>query len=293
MDSEQDFSTGEPAEMPADDYLTAGQRLRAAREEQRLDLAHVAAETRIPQRHLETIEEGAFDRLPSRTYAIGFSRTYARAVGLDEKEIADAVREELAEGYARQSALAGGMEPGDPAKVPSSGLAWAGAIAAVILAIGVYAFYNTYFASGTGPAPLIAEAEEGAEDLAAGASGDDEGGAAQAAATPSADGKVVFTALDNLWVRFYDRSYQETGEPLFEGELEKGESFELPRDAEEPLINTGRPDALAITVDGKEVPKLADEPVTLGDEPISAEALIARGTAPQQLSAVDTEPRLN
>ncbi|QFT76896.1 helix-turn-helix domain-containing protein [Erythrobacter sp. THAF29] len=292
MDSEQDFSTDGLAEMPADEYLTAGQRLRAAREEQRLDLAHVAAETRIPQRHLETIEDGAFEELPSRTYAIGFSRTYARAVGLDEKEIADAVREELAEGHARQSALAGGMEPGDPAKLPSSGLAWAGAAAAVILAVGVFAFYNTYFASGTGPASLLAEqeAEEAAQVAAAEAS---DAGTEPAAGTIDANGQVVFTARENLWVRFYDRSYEQTGEPLFEGEMTSGDSFEVPGDAEGPLINTGRPDALAITIDGQDVPMLADEPVTLGDTPISAEALLARAQTSASLGAVESEPQLN
>ena len=86
-------------ETSADDLMEtptagAGDRLRSAREARRMELSHVAAETRIPIRHLESIEASAFDALPSRTYAIGFARTYARIVGLDEKSIADAVREE-------------------------------------------------------------------------------------------------------------------------------------------------------------------------------------------------------
>ena len=32
---------------------------------------------------------GKFGELPARTYAIGFSRTYARAVGLDEAAVLD------------------------------------------------------------------------------------------------------------------------------------------------------------------------------------------------------------
>lgn len=266
--SSMDELTAEPVMVP----LTAGERLRAAREEQGLDLAHIAAETRIPLRHLEAIEAGEFNRLPSRTYSIGFARTYARTLRIDDREIANAVRDELAEGYGRQSALGGGMEPGDPAKLPSAGLAWAGGIGALLLAIGVIAFYNTYFAAGTGPASLIIESEEPVSKAPAVASA-----AGDAIAAPSGainpEGQVVFTALeDNIWVRFYE----DDGDQLFEAQMSAGDTFEVPSDAVAPLINTGRPDALSITIDGREVPKLSNEPVTIGDAPISAKALLAR-----------------
>lgn len=85
---------------------------------------------------------------------------------------------------------------------------------------------------------------------------------------------MVFTALeDGVWVRFYE----EDGERLFEAQMASGDTFELPANASAPRINTGRPDAFAITIDGREVPKLAEEPVTLGDTPISAAVLLARG----------------
>ena len=72
-----------------------GERLRMAREEKGMTIAQVAAETRIPQRQLELIEAGDFGALPARTYAIGFSRSYARLIGLDERQVADEVRAEL------------------------------------------------------------------------------------------------------------------------------------------------------------------------------------------------------
>lgn len=273
MDSEQNSSGEEPTATPELALLGAGDRLRMAREERELELSHVAAETRIPQRHLDTIEAGAFDDLPSRTYAIGFARTYARVVGLDEKEIADAVREELAEGGGRQSALAGGMEPGDPAKLPSAGLAWFGALAALILAVGAYAFFSTYFGAGDSLESLIADSageEDQGSELASG-----EDGASNASAGVAADpsGRVIFTALeDGNWVRFY----VEGEEPLFEGIMASGDTFEVPAEATAPLINTGRPDAFAITIGGQSVPKLAEEPITMGDTAISASALLAR-----------------
>lgn len=245
-----------------------GERLRAAREAKGLDIEHVAAETRIPLRHLEKIEAGAYEELPSRTYAIGFARTYARTVGLDDREIVAAVREELADTGSRSAAVAGGVEPGDPAKLPSRALAWFGAFAAVLLAVGMFAFYNAYFASGTGPAPLTAETEQPEADEARAQT--------DAQARPAAidpDGKVVFTALeDGIWVRFYERG----GERLFEAVMASGDTFEVPASAQDPLLNTGRPDALGITIDGREVPRLAKEPITLGDTPVSAKALLAR-----------------
>ena len=74
--------------------MGVGERLRRAREAAGKSLAEIAAETRIPQRHLTLIEDGAFDALPARTYAVGFSRSYASAVGLDPRAIADEVRAE-------------------------------------------------------------------------------------------------------------------------------------------------------------------------------------------------------
>ncbi|MDJ0641841.1 MAG: DUF4115 domain-containing protein [Erythrobacter sp.] len=253
--------------------MGAGDRLRVARETKRIDLEHVSAQTRIPIRHLESIEAGNFDSLPSRTYAIGFARSFAREVGLDDAEIAEEVRGELAEMQSHRAVLAAGMEPGDSAKLPSAGLAWFGAFAALLLAVGVLAFVGTYFGAGSGPGSLLADA----------GAGEDAPEAALATSTSPQDnpvntaGQVVFTALeDGIWVRFYEYG----GDSLLEKQMTNGERFELPTDANEPRINTGRPDAFAITVGGQSVPKLSDEPITLGDTPISAAALLARAELP-------------
>lgn len=259
-----------------------GAMLRAAREAQELDIAQVAAETRIPIRHLEAIEADRFDSMPSRTYAIGFSRQYARIVGLDDEDIAERVREELSGADLHRSNAGGGMEPGDPAKLPSSGLAWFGGISALILAIGAIAFFSTYYGSGADPELLLADAEQ---SQAQGDSSKPAGKDEQAAETvPDPSGQVVFTALeDGVWVRIYE----EGGERLFEKLMADGERYELPRTAKEPRINTGRPDLLAITIGGKSVPKLSEEPAVLGDTAVSAAALLARGEASDESEAAD------
>lgn len=256
--------------------MGAGDRLRAAREAMKFELSHITAETRIPLRHLQSIEAGDFDSLPSRTYAIGFAKSYAREVGLDDAEIAEQVRGELAEMQSHGAVLAAGMEPGDSAKLPTAGLAWFWAFAALLLAVGVVTFISTYFGAGTGPDSLLADRAQ--DEAIEGAVTAEASGSVEPAAGPTnADGQVVFTALeDGIWVRFYE----DGGERLLEKLMSTGERFELPSDASEPRINTGRPDAFAITIDGQSVPKLSNEPVTLGDTPISAAALLARAELP-------------
>ena len=81
---------------------TAGERLRAARQEKGLSLEDIAAQTRIPRRHLENLENANWDQLPAPTYTIGFARSYASAVGLERSEIGDQLRAEM--GGARTSA---------------------------------------------------------------------------------------------------------------------------------------------------------------------------------------------
>jgi cytoskeletal protein RodZ len=79
---------GEPPEDATLFPRTVGEKLRDARVALGLDLADVAARTRIPQRHLAAIEQSQYSGLPSITYAMGFAKGYARAVELDEAQIA-------------------------------------------------------------------------------------------------------------------------------------------------------------------------------------------------------------
>ena len=266
MDSENLSSADNAPELP---LSGPGATLRRAREALRLDLAHVAADTRIPLRHLEAIEQDNFESLPSRAYAIGFSRTFAKAVGLDPAEITDAVRAELADGSMRRAAPSSSMEPGDPARLPSAGLAWAAAAAVLVLAVGIYAFYQSYFAAGTEPGSLLTpETAASTAPVAA---------ATPAAPTPAASGPVVLTALENgIWLRLYE----EGGERLFERTLAQGETVTVPATAVDPRINTGRPDALSLTVGGQAVAKLSDRSTTISGVQVSAAALLARAAVP-------------
>lgn len=272
METDYDESAQSANEAPVSG---AGAQLRAAREALHRDLPNVAAETRIPLRHLQAIEDGNFEALPSRAYAIGFARTFAKAVGLDPAEITDIVRAELAEGSMQRAAPSSAMEPGDPGRLPSSGLAWASALAALVLAVGGYAFYNAYFGAGTQPGSLLTPDTAATSAPVASAAPEPQ--------APVTSGEVVLTALeDDIWLRLYE----EGGERLIERTLKQGETVLVPADAADPRINTGRPDALAITVGGRSVAKLADRATTISGVAISAAALLERTAASTDVAAV-------
>jgi len=247
----------------------AGAQLRAAREAQGLALAQVAAGTRIPQRHLQTIEEGDFSALPARTYAIGFSRSYAKLVGLDGEEVAETVRAELDAQEPRQRSRPAGFEPGDPARVPSRALGWLSIVAVVLLLLGLYFAARTFFSPAAELPSLI---EPTAEPSPTGAAAP----RATASATAAPAGPVVFTALEEgIWVKFYDAN----GLQLMQKLMAKGETYTVPADAQGPQLWTGRPDALAITVGGRAIRRLAEDDTVMRDVPVTAEALLARGQA--------------
>ena len=77
------------------DLHSAGDMLRHAREQKQLSIEDIAKETRIPQRHLSSLEAGDYGALPGRTYAIGFGKSYARAVGLSDATIGNKLRDEM------------------------------------------------------------------------------------------------------------------------------------------------------------------------------------------------------
>ena len=66
-----------------EDYDTLGAYLRAVREQRGLSLADLADTTRIRRAYLQAVEERNRSALPSRPFAIGYVRAYARALGVD------------------------------------------------------------------------------------------------------------------------------------------------------------------------------------------------------------------
>ena len=64
-----------------------GHSLRAVREEKKIQLKQISANTRIATRYLHAIEEEKFDRFPGRFYFKSFAGEYARSLGLNPDEV--------------------------------------------------------------------------------------------------------------------------------------------------------------------------------------------------------------
>lgn len=253
-------------------------RLRTAREAAGLSRTDVAALTKIPERHLAAMEKGDFNSVGGRAYAIGFTRSYARAVGLNEAEIAAEIRDELGpvggEEDRRQTAK---FEPGDPSRIPGRATAWLAALGALAVIIAGFTLWRSY---SVPPASLPPLAQEQALPEAA---------QPAPSAPPSAEpqGPVIFTALErDVWVKFYDAQ----GKQLMQKLMAPGETYTVPADAQGPLIWTARPDALQVSVGGKVLPPLATREVTIKDVPVSAAALLARTPAPAGTNATSVSP---
>lgn len=246
---------------------SVGERLRVLREAAGLDLNDIGTKTRIPLRHLEAIERGDYAALPSPTYALGFTRSYARAVGTEEGPLISQLREDLG----REDPMAQTMpyEPADPARVPSRLLAWTAAALFAIVAIGYWTWRTNYW--GPDPVTPVPSETPAAPPPVVATNGNAPAPAAAPAPVP-ATGEVVLTATAPVWLRIYDASKTK----LFEKEMAVGERYVVPANANNPMILTGRPDVLKVTVGGQAVAPLGTAEKSIKDVGVSAAALAAR-----------------
>jgi cytoskeletal protein RodZ len=237
----------ESTDEPVDDLVeaevaTVGQRLRAAREEKGLSLEDVAAQTRIPRRHLESLETSDWDRLPAPTYTTGFAKSYASVVGLDRVEIGEQLRGEM--GGLRPTTMTEVFEPADPARTMPKWLVF-GAIAAVVLLVAVMSWLNQQSVQGPDEATNDSTAAEPAPPV-------------PAVAAPAPQGLVVITANEPVWIQVKDGPAT-----LKAGVLEAGQSFEIPSTATAPTLTTGKPEALRIAVGTADAPPIGPAATTV------------------------------
>jgi hypothetical protein len=93
---------------------TIGAALRLAREQLGLDLDLVEKLTRVRRSYLINIEDMRLDKLPSRTFTIGYIRAYAAALGLDPEAAAARFRRDVPGEDDTLRAPVGVTRQGDP-----------------------------------------------------------------------------------------------------------------------------------------------------------------------------------
>jgi cytoskeleton protein RodZ len=224
---------------------SVGEQLLAAREAAGISLEDIAAQTRIPTRHLQSIENSDWDALPAPTYTMGFAKSYATAVGLDRNEIADQLRAEMG-GMRAAITQSEVFEPVDPARVMPRGLVIAAVVAAALIVILL--LWNQS-RSLDAPDEVPAEVTTPTDNAVA---------ADLATPVAAASGPVVITANEQVWIQVKDGAAT-----LREGLLEAGQSYEVPATARAPVLTTGKPEALRISVGTADAPPIGPAATTV------------------------------
>jgi cytoskeleton protein RodZ len=103
------------AETPTLDYgPDIGAALKALREFQGLSLQDVSDGTRIRRAYLQAVEDMRVDELPSRPFALGYVRAYAKLLGLDPEEAVARFKNDAPEHDDTLRAPVGVRRQGDP-----------------------------------------------------------------------------------------------------------------------------------------------------------------------------------
>ena len=256
---------------------SAGERLRAAREAKGVSLEELASQTRIPLRHLQSLEQGDWARLPAPTYTIGFAKSYASAVGLDRNEISEELRAEMG-GQRLDSGTPEVFQPADPGRTMPKWLVL-GAIGGIILVVLLLSWLNERSLSDEpAPATEVASTETPQQGTPAPAA------QAPQPAPAQAGGPVTLTATQEAWVQVKDN-----GKTLFEGVMAPGQTYQVPPTATAPVLKAGKPEALRITV-GSAVAPPVGPPGRVASNVSLAPADLMKGGAGATTGATGTLP---
>jgi len=243
---------------------TVGERLRAAREAKKLSLEDIAAQTRIPQRHLESIETADWDALPAPTYTTGFAKSYASAVGLDRTEIGDQLRAEMG-GQRFTANTMESFEPADPRRTMPKWLV-IGTVVGLIVLVALMSWLNNRSLEQTDDinAPVAAAPA-------------DVPSVQQPAAPPAGNAQVVLTATAPVWFQVSEKG----GATLFSGMLNPGQNYAVPPTATAPVLKTGKPEALRINVGNQVAPSVGPPAKTVADVSLLPADLLRPAVAAQ------------
>jgi cytoskeletal protein RodZ len=107
--------------------------LRRARELRGLTLERIARETKIPQRHLEAFEHDDLAAVPAGFYQRAELRTYAQAVGLDQRLALEKLESELAPAESREPSREVRGTPASTSPLPYIAVAVAGIAVVAVL----------------------------------------------------------------------------------------------------------------------------------------------------------------
>ncbi|MEQ1726591.1 MAG: RodZ domain-containing protein [Sphingopyxis sp.] len=249
---------------------TVGEKLRAAREAAGLSLGDIAAQTRVPQRMLDALERDAVNELPVGPYAMGFARTFAKAVALDANEIAHEVRAMIQPTATPSSFIFDQFEPVATNRVPSRALAWTAAAIAVAMIIA-YLLWKSVLMSPAGD-----DAPEQAQPTAAAPTANTTPPAPPPVAV-AADAPVRIAASERVWFSLEDAQ----GRSQFDLTIDGGEFYTIKPAQRGLFLRTGRPQSLRILLGEARLPQLGANDAVVSGIALDAASLTQRLNAPR------------
>lgn len=94
-----------------------GKLLRQKREEKKLQIKTVHIKTHIPIKFINALEEGNINNFPAEVYILGFLRTYAKFLGLDDEKLIENYRNYKFETTKQEVQLINNAEPAHKPKL--------------------------------------------------------------------------------------------------------------------------------------------------------------------------------
>lgn len=135
-----------------------GDVLKQAREAQELTIKSVAEEICVQSAYLKAIEDGDYDKLPAQTFAVGFVRSYACALGQDPNAIVSQFKNEIGIETVSCSIEVKPEHAGERRKMPT----WLSPLAGIVGASLCWMVWGGSFTTST----LVAEGNGIAEETA-------------------------------------------------------------------------------------------------------------------------------
>ena len=224
---------------------SVGEQLAAERVRQKLELADIAARTRIPLRHLEAIETGKHAGLPAIPYSAGFVKSYATMLGLDGNKLSREFRVQIGDAQ-RAHFEPEAYEPVDPSRVPSRLLAMIAL--GVALLLGMVYLLLRFEGDQSELAKLAADTVQDVRPVAT--------MPAPPPVPPVVEpvvptGPISIVAGEDIWIKVTDNA---TGKVLFKEVLKAGQSYLVPDDAVDPSLRILMPQLVKVMIGATELP---------------------------------------
>lgn len=252
---EHNFNEQERHTLDSYKGMSVGEVLRRTREHKGLTIVYIADRLKIRQAYLEALESDDVSILPGRVYAIGFVRSYAGFLGLDEDKLVYLFKNQKV-GHQRHTEYAM-PTPIDDGILPSK-YVLAGCFAALLFIMLLFSIFGENRKNMEIPLPpgeLVEEEGDASAipDLTTIIRSDSKEAQNDAkeseAKAASITKKVAIKAVDDSWVSVRDAK---TGANIAAKLMSAGDVIEIPDDVTAKM-NTGNSGGLEVYLDGVQV----------------------------------------